>query len=193
MPNPIPTDEELIERARRGERDAFGVLVERYEPKVAATVVGMLGRGADADDVGQETFIRFFGALESFRGESSVGTYLTRIAINQSLKAIRRRRTWSERFLSRDDDRELEHPAVHGGAAIDERERVELVQQALATLPPEHRAVVVLRVMEGYSTKETAEMLGLPQGTVMSRLSRALEKLEPHLVELDPKTDGGIS
>jgi RNA polymerase sigma-70 factor, ECF subfamily len=191
MPNPTPTDEELIERARRGERDAFGLIVERYEPKVAATVVGMLGRGADADDVGQETFIRFFGALDSFRGESSVGTYLTRIAINQALKAIKRRRTWSERFLSRDADRELDHPTVHGAAAIDERERAALVQRALTTLPPEHRAIVVLRVMEGYSTKETAEMLGVPQGTVMSRLSRALEKLEPHLAELDPKTDGG--
>ena len=192
MPNPTPTDEELIERARRGERDAFGVLVERYEAKVAATVVGMLGHGADADDVGQETFIRFFGALDSFRGESSVGTYLTRIAINQSLKAIRRRRTWSERFLSRDGDREIDHPTVHGSVAIDERERATLVQRALTTLAPEHRAIVVLRVMEGYSTKETAEMLGVPQGTVMSRLSRALEKLEPHLAELNPKTDGEL-
>lgn len=192
MPNRRATDEELIERARGGDGEAFGQLVERYEPKVAATVVGMLGRGADADDVGQETFIRFHASLGSFRGDSSVGTWLTRIAINQSLKALKRRRTWAERFFSRDADPAIEPPVASGSATIDERERATLVQQALARLPAEHRAVVVLRVMEGYSTKETAEMLGVPQGTVMSRLSRALEKLEPHLAELNPKIDGGM-
>lgn len=179
MPNGIPTDEQLIERARGGEQEAFRLLVERYEPKVAATVVGMLGSGPDADDVGQETFIRFFRALDAFRGESALGTYLTRIAINQALKALQRRRTWRERFLSRDDaGHEIEQPVAEGSDEVDERERATLVQKALATLPPEQRAVVVLRVMEGYSTKETAEMLGLPQGTVMSRLSRALERLK---------------
>lgn len=192
MPYRTRTDEELIDDARRGGQDAFRAIVERYEPKVAATVVGMLGRGADADDVGQETFIRFFSSIGSFRGDASLGTYITRIAINQALKALKRRRTWSERFLSRDADSTLDQASVNGAAVIADRERITMVQDALATLPPEHRAIVVLRVMEGYSTKETAEMLGLPQGTVMSRLSRALEKLEPHLAELSQKTDGGL-
>ena len=173
------TDEDLIDRARRGDEGAFKRLVERYEGQVAATVIGMLGRGAEADDVGQETFIRFYAALDRFRGEAGVGTYLTRIAINQSLKALKRRQTWRRRFFSRDDEGDpLEEPPIEGDAPIDERERARLVQEALGHLKPEHRAVVVLRMLEGYSTKETADLLGIPQGTVMSRLTRALGKLE---------------
>src|SRR4051794_38893163 len=71
-----PTDQELIGRARTGDERAFRLLVERHEGVVAATVAGMLGRGDDADDVGQETFIRFYRALGDFRGEASVKTYL---------------------------------------------------------------------------------------------------------------------
>ena len=78
------SEDKLLERARQGDERAFRQLVERYEGLVAATVIGMLGPGPDAEDVGQETFIRFNRALKSFRGDSSVGTYLTRIAINQS-------------------------------------------------------------------------------------------------------------
>lgn len=178
-----PTDDELLERARSGDERAFQAIVERYEDRVAATVIGMLGPGREADDVGQETFIRLFRALDSFRGESSVGTYVTRIAINQSLKALKRRRTWRERFFSRDenDDAYFDEPAEEGGQEFDDVERARLVQEALGHLGPEHRAVVVLRMLEGYSTRETADLLGIPEGTVMSRLSRALEKLEQRL------------
>jgi len=153
-------------------------IVERFESKVAATVVGMLGPGPDAEDVGQETFIRFYKAIDKFRGESSLGTYLTRIAINQSLKALKRRASWRDRFLSRDDDAvRLGEPSLDGRNDVDDAQDHRLVHGALARLTPEHRAVAVLRFMEGYSTKETAEILGIPEGTVMSRLSRATDKL----------------
>lgn len=182
MPPAGSTDDELLFRARRNDQDAFRSLVERYEATVAATVVGMLGPGPDADDVGQETFIRFFRSLDVFRGDSSIATYLTRIAINQSLKALKRRSTWTQRFFSRDSiDYDIDDPSIEGASEIDERERAELVRAALTKIPDDHRAVVVLRILEGYSTKETAEMLGVPQGTVTSRLSRALEKLEKSL------------
>jgi len=92
------SDDALIERARDGQAWAFRRLVERYEGRVAATVVGMLGPGGEADDVGQETFIRFYEALDQYRGEAQLGTYLTRIAINQSLKALQRRKRWTDRF-----------------------------------------------------------------------------------------------
>lgn len=175
----LPTDEELLDRARRGDQYAFKLLVERYEGKVAATVISMLGRGPEADDVGQETFIRFFKSLDSFRGEASLGTYLTRIAINQSLKAIKRKQTWTQRFFSRDEGGEnLYEPVADENEPMEEQERSELVQQALQLLNPDHRAVVILRLLEGYSTKETAAILQLPEGTIMSRLSRALAKLE---------------
>ena len=176
------SDEKLIERARGGDGHAFKVLVERYEGMVAATVIGMLGRGPEAEDVGQEAFIRFYGALDRFRGDAAVGTYLTRIAINQSLKAIRKRKGFLGRFSYGETD-EIDVPDLTADVAdrFDENERSDLVHDALGTLPPDQRAVVVLRMLQEYSTKETALMLGVPAGTVMSRLSRALEKLEKAL------------
>jgi RNA polymerase sigma-70 factor (ECF subfamily) len=176
-----PTDADLLARARDGASWAFRRLVERYQDQVAATVVGMLGPGAEADDVGQETFIRFYEAMDQFRGDAELGTYLTRIAINQSLKALNRRKRWYERFWSRDgapDDALPPEPSTEGDDAIDEDERSALVHRALAELSDAHRAVVVLRMLKGYSTRETAEILDIPEGTVMSRLYRATSNLE---------------
>lgn len=154
------------------------MLVERYETKVAATVIGMLGRGPEADDVGQETFIRLYRSLGRFRGDSSLGTYVTRIAINQSLKALEKRRTWRQRFFSpRDDQQYVPEPQADRDTTLEDNERRVLVNRALDLLTPDHRAVVVLRLMEGYSTRETATMLGIPTGTVMSRLKRATDLL----------------
>ena len=92
-----PPDEELLARAGNGDHGAFRMLVERYEGRVAATVIGMLGPGQEADDVGQETFIRLYESLDTFRGDAKLSTYITRIAINQSLKALRRRKRWTRR------------------------------------------------------------------------------------------------
>jgi len=173
-----PTDEELLAGARAGDQRALRQIIERYEGKVAATVVGMLGAGPDAEDVGQETFIRFYRAIDKFRGESSLATYLTRIAINQSLKALKKRRKWHERFLSRDDESlSFSEPGESGEKAIEAVDRQRIVHEALQRLNPDHRAVAVLRFMEGHSTRETAVILGIPEGTVMSRLSRATDKL----------------
>jgi RNA polymerase sigma-70 factor (ECF subfamily) len=182
--SPVPSDQELLERARAGDQDAFRMLVERYEGAVAATVIGMLGPGGDADDVGQEVFLRFYRSIDRFRGDSALKTYLTRIAINLSLNAIKKRRTWLDRFLSRDradDEATLAEPAVEGERIAETRDAAAIVHGGLQKLTPEHRSVVVLRMIEGYSTRETAEILGLPQGTVMSRLKRAMVALETEL------------
>jgi RNA polymerase sigma-70 factor (ECF subfamily) len=170
----VPSDDELLDLARAGDRKAFRLLVERYEPKVAATVIGMLGNVPEADDVGQEVFVRFYRSIDRFRGEASLGTYLTRIAINQSLKAIKRRQSWSSRFSRLDS---VAESRIATDGEVEKVERSELVQRALSQLKPDHRAVAVLRLMEGYSTREVAEILGVPQGTVMSRLSRAVSAL----------------
>jgi len=141
----------------------------------------MLGPGAEADDVGQETFIRFYESLDQYRGDAELGTYLTRIAINQSLKALKKRKRWYERFWSRDADPDAalsREPPVPGEDEIDARDHAELVHRALEHLSDDHRAVVVLRLLDGYSTRETAEMLDIPEGTVMSRLYRATSTLE---------------
>lgn len=176
-------DAELVDKTLHGDDRAFRLLVERYESAVASTVIGMLGPGDEADDVGQETFIRFYRSLKKYRGEASLKTYLTRIAINLSLNALKRRRGFMERFVSRDQaSAPLPEPALNGMAAAESRETEEAVRHAIGQLNPKHRAVVVLRMIDGYSTKEAAEILGVPAGTVLSRLARALEALKPLLL-----------
>mgnify|MGYP001212690204 CR=1 FL=1 len=180
------TDRALTDRAREGDEAAFRTLVTRYEPRVAATVVGMLGPGDEADDVGQETFIRFYQALGKFRGEAALGTYLTRIAMNLSLNAIKRRQKQRWRFWSLDDEEESPaEPSADGRDAQAVQERRMVVQAALDRLKPKFRAVVVLRMLEGYSTKETAGLLGIAEGTVLSRLSRGIKQLKPLLKKED--------
>lgn len=179
-------EQRLVSRARAGDAAAFRELVERYEGLVAATVIGMLGRCPEADDVGQKTFIRFYEALGQYRGEGGVAPYLTRIAVNLSLNEIDRRKRRRKRFTSRDAvDHSAFEPAVDGARDLqrfDERERV---REAIQKLDPIHRSVVVLRMINGYSTKETAELLDVPVGTVLSRLYRAQQRLrellEPYL------------
>ena len=181
-----PSDLELTRRARDGDDHAFRELVERYQGRVAATVIGMLGPGPDAEDVGQETFIRFHAALGRFRGEAALGTYLTRIAINLSLNASKSRQKARWRFRSLDSDDDPAPAPVTDGAALQDRAdtRAE-VQAAVRRLKPDHRAVVVLRMIQGYSTRETAEALGLPEGTVLSRLSRGMANLKGILLQAE--------
>jgi len=182
------SDRHLIDRARAGDERAFRDLVERYEPRVAATVIGMLGAGDDADDVGQETFIRLYRSLERFRGESSLGTYVTRIAINLSLTALKRRKRWTSRFVRQDDrGREFPEASWDPRREQDSEDTARAVRAAVGRLPPNHRSVVVLRMIDGCSTKETAEILGIPVGTVMSRLARAMDRLE---IDMKERQDG---
>ena len=176
-----PSDAELLTRARNGDDQAFRLVVERYEPVVAATVIGMLGRGDDADDVGQETFIRFHRALRDFREDSSLKTYLVRIAMNLSLNALKRRRRGALRFISRDEP-DVSMPEPRTEAIDDEgEERAMIVRRAVEALGPRHQPVVMLRMLQNLSTRETAEALGIPEGTVLSRLSRAMRELSASL------------
>ena len=164
----------LIRRIRDGDGAAFKELVQRHETRVASTVYHMLGRCPEAEDVGQETFIRFYQSLNTFRGDSSVATYLTRIAMNLSLNELKRRRRRNRIFPhSLDSGVDL----AQEGDAFENQETRELLQRALSSLESEFRAVLVLRLVDGYSTRETAEILGIPEGTVLSRLARAQKKL----------------
>ena len=180
------SDEALIDRSRAGDERAFRDLVERYEPRVAATVIGMLGPGDEAEDVGQETFIRLYRALDRFRGDSSLGTYVTRIAINLSLTALKKRKRRISRFVSQDEtERDRPEASWDPRGELERKDDIRRVREAVARLAPNHRAVVVLRMIDGYSTREAAEILGVPVGTVMSRLARAMERLEKDMKESD--------
>ena len=176
------SDQALVAQAREGNRKAFRELVDKYQLPIARTVVSMLGPSSEVDDVVQEVFLKCYETLDRFRGEASFSTYLKKIAINKSLDVLRRRKRFLGRFLSRDDDTyRLPDPALDGRMDYEAGERAEIVHAAIGALPPNHRAVVVLRMIEGYSTEETAELLNLPYGTVLSRLSRAMNKLKATL------------
>lgn len=168
-------DLQIIQKIRKGNTSLFKELIKRYESLVAATVIGMLGKCSEVDDVGQEVFIRFYKALDKFRGESTVGTYLTRIAINLSINELRRRQrrhhfySFSEEGL---DD------IANPGNGKGEQEDKEFVRRAIEKLTPKFRSVIVLRLIDGYSTEETAKILKLPVGTVLSRLARGQQKLK---------------
>lgn len=180
------SDEKLIEATLAGNDNAFKEIVRRYEARVAATVFGMLGKCPEAEDVGQETFIRFYNSLKNFRGDSAVGTYLTRIAINLSLNELKRRKRSSMFFFRKDDGEPFDVPdeTVRSGDFDDK----EIIQQVIRKLEPKFRSVVVLRLLDGYSSEETAQILNIPVGTVLSRLARGQKKLQelltPYLKEL---------
>jgi len=180
MPHVSTTpDDQLIAAARSGSLEAFGKLVERYEGRVASTVIGMVGDCAEADDIGQEVFIRFYHAMGRFRGESKLETYLTRIAINLCLNELKRRKRHQFLFVRSASAPEAE--ASYQDPGHDQHEQKRIVDRALQELKPEFRSVIVLRLIDGYSTEETAHILNIPVGTVLSRLARAQEKLKQHL------------
>lgn len=169
-------DYELVERSRSGDQQAFAEIVRRYKSKIASTVFGMLGKNDEAEDIGQETFIRFFISINNFRGESSLGTYLTRIAINLSLNAIKRKKL--RKFLSFNKMLEEGSDIEDTGQVNRDKDQDEIIHKAIEKLNPKHRAVIVLRLIDEYSTEETAKILNIPVGTVLSRLARAQDKLK---------------
>jgi len=145
-------------------------------------VIGMLGYCPETEDIGQETFIRFYQSLDKFRGEASIGTYLIRIAINLSLNEIKRRQRRRKLFFSNSEEKIEKIPNKDNDQK--NKEMKEIVQMGLQKLEPKLRSVIVLRLIDGYSTKETAKILNLPLGTVLSRLARAQMKLKEILTPL---------
>jgi len=179
------SEQELVETARRGDEQAFREIVRRLEGRVAATVIGMLGPGPEADDVGQEAFVRLYRALPKFRGDSTLASYVTRIAINLCRNEWQRRKRRSDIFV-RDESSHSENVPGPAGDAESLPER-DLVRRALLQLSSEYREVIVLRLMDGFSTREAAGILDVPEGTLTSRLARGQMKLrailEPMLKE----------
>jgi len=177
-------DAVLVAAAADGDRRAFKELMDRYIDDVSRTVAGMLGAGQEVDDIVQDAFIRLYRALPTFRGDASVKTYVTRIAINRSLDELRarKRRRWLRPWEEVDGRDDLAGDRV-ASDDTESSDRDRVLRQAIDTLPAAQRAVVVLRMIEEYSTEETADILGIAYGTVLSRLKRGLDKLKETLSE----------
>ncbi len=185
-------ERELVASCRTGDAQAFARLVKLHETMVVNLSARLLGDVEEARDVAQEVFLQVHKRLAAFEGRSSLKTWIYRIAVNQ---CHNRRRFWHRRRRDREtplDERLLPAPLAPGarpggGDPFEEAvraERARTVQAALLELRFEHRLVLVLREVEGLSCEEVAAALGVPEGTIKSRLSRAREAMRLRLAGL---------
>jgi RNA polymerase sigma-70 factor (ECF subfamily) len=187
-------DEALLERARRGDRDAFGQLVERHQDGLYTMALRMLGRPEDAADVVQETFLRAYVNLPRLQ-PASVRGWLFRVAVNAGHDIQRRsvRRPTSALEDSEGKILDLPDPGLGPEATVEARDRARVVRDAILALPIEYREAVVLRDVNELSYEEMAVALRVPLGTVKSRLSRARAMLATALrgsTALFPASEG---
>lgn len=182
---PGPTDTELVERFRDGDRDAFSEIVLRYQDRVYTLCHRWLGDPQTAEETAQDVFLALFRSLASFRGESRLSTFIFRVAVNhcKNKRLHRARRAYGRHDPlgpAADPDMPERDVAGDGPApdrGVDVREAETLVAEALAELDEDHRQIVVLRDVEDLSYDEIADILELPRGTVKSRLHRARAEL----------------
>lgn len=172
----LHSDNELIEACLNGEQQAFAVLVDRYKNNVATVILNMTADRDLTAELAQQTFIRLYRFLNKYRSEASLKTFVIRIAINLTLNELKRR--------GKRNYEQLEGLGDQLSVSTTFNEEREMINKALQQLKPEHRSVITLRHIEGYSTKECAEMLEIPEGTVLSRLSRAIDAFRTELKKL---------
>jgi RNA polymerase sigma-70 factor (ECF subfamily) len=175
-------DRALVERCQAGELAAFEPLVEKYRQRVWRLAYNVLRDREEAWDVAQEGFIRAYQALPSFRGQSAFYTWLFRIVMNVAADRARQRAARGRAFgTERVPEEEWERMMADQGRAPDDAaaqtEERERIDRALGTLSEDHRAIIMLSDLEGLSYREIAEVLGIPMGTVMSRLHNARKRL----------------
>jgi len=175
------SDESLVNASLQGDEKAFEVLVNRYKKMVARTVKGILGDSVYSEDIGQEVFVKLYYSLSDFRGDAKLATYIQKIAVNLTLNELKRRKRFFSLFTHKPDN-ELYEYDIAGDDVENKYDAKATVEKALNALEPKFRTVVVMRMLQGYSTKETAKILELPLGTVLSRLSRAQEQLKKYLI-----------
>ena len=178
----------LVSQAREGDKGAFGELVRRYEGKIFRLAQHVTQNREDAEDVLQETFMKAYEHLDQFKGDSKFYTWIVRIAVNQALMKLRRRKT--DKTVSIDETIDTgEDTVVREIAAWDENPEQQfsrdelggILDTAVRSLEPLYRSVFVLRDIEELSTEETAEALGLSVPAVKSRLLRARLQLREKL------------
>ncbi len=170
-------DGELLSRCRAGDQEGFRELVEQHHERVYRVAFALLGNDGDAQEVEQEAFVKAWRSLDGFRGDASIGTWLTRIAMNAARDHLRRRRArgvW-HRLL------ELRVGAQSSDGGLDGLAERERIQQAVRRLSPPLRDAIVLRYSAQLSTREIAAALGCPEGTVKSRINAGLAKLRDTL------------
>ncbi len=175
----------LIKRAAKGDSDAFEALIRAHESRMYAVTLRMCGSREDAQDCLQEAMVRIYRALDSFRGQSSFGTWVYRITMNTCLDELRRRKVRQSTSLDAmletgwsptDDTNTPEKNSLRS-------EQRRSIEKAIGTLPEDMKAAVVLRDIQGFSYEEIAKILSANVGTIKSRISRGREKLREALLK----------
>ncbi|RPK94222.1 MULTISPECIES: RNA polymerase sigma factor SigM [Streptomyces] len=194
VPPEAPSDSELLAQHVAGDPDAFGELVRRHRDRLWAVALRTLGDREEAADAVQDALVSAFRAAHTFRGQSAVTTWLHRITVNACLDRVRKA---ASRKTSPVDDAErldqlLEPHESAEAPAVRKDLRLQL-QEALATLPAEQRAALVLVDMQGYPVAEAASILEVPTGTVKSRCARGRARLAPLVRHLRAGTGGQAS
>ena len=179
------SDWELVQRSRDGEAGAFRELFERYHRGLLAVATGLTGNPEDAADVVQETFVRAHRHLGSFLGESSVYTWLYRIATNAAIDFRRRQSRRADALGEPIDENYADADrTVEPGRELDRKHIGRRIFESLGELTPEHKAAIILREIEGLSYEEISRVMQCSKGTVMSRLHYARKKLQAKLKDL---------
>jgi RNA polymerase sigma-70 factor (ECF subfamily) len=190
---PAAEDHELVLAARKGDRDAFRMLFERYHRRAYALALGVLRNPDDALDVVQDAFIKAHKYLDKFEGNSSFYTWLYRIVMNLAIDHIRKHQRVKPVELdeARLDEESSDQggllPRILGGnpgRALMDKEIRKRIDAALGELSDNHRAVLVMRELEGLSYEEMAQAMGCSKGTIMSRLFHARRNMQKRLLDL---------
>src|SRR6266853_4019013 len=185
---PVSEEMQLVRAAKQGDDKAFEELVRRYDRNVFRIAQHITQNREDAEDVVQDAFLKAYGNLNQFQEQSKFYTWLVRIAVNEALMKLRRRRP--ERMVSLDEEVKTEDDSVPREVAdwspnpeqqYNQAELKEILSKTIQGLPPSFRTVFVLRDVEGLSTEETAEALDLSIPAVKSRLLRARLQLRERL------------
>ncbi len=193
------SDEELVRRIRAGETGAFAAVMQRYNQRLYRVARAMVRDDGEAEDVVQAAYLRAFAALPGFRGEAALGTWLTRIVLNEAFGRVRGRRPTDELVVLETQDRDararlIMFPGVNvpadPEAAAAQAEIRRLLENAIDTLPDPFRLVFVMRELEEMSVEETSAQLGIRPETVKTRLHRARRLLR---AELDGRLSSALS
>ncbi len=186
---------ELIEQCKAGDIQAFEKLVDLYERDAYNIAYRFIGNHEDACDISQEAFIRVYRGIKGFKGKASFRTWLYRIIANLCYDELRKRRH-PVTSIERSDGTSMYHEIPDPGPGPEDRmesmELQEVLQQALSGLSEGHRMIIILRDIEGLSYGEIGKILGIPMGTVKSRISRARAELKVALSERVRGVEGGL-
>jgi RNA polymerase sigma-70 factor (ECF subfamily) len=183
----VQTEKLLLEQIRAGRTEPFEALVRHHSPRVLRLAIRLAGHRAEGEEIAQEAFLRLYTGIHSFRGDSSVGTWLYRTVTRLAIDHLRRERLRRRIFFFRRDEEEedpadfVPDPAPSPSDRVLANESLRSLARALARLPARQRAVFVLRHQEELQLKEIAGLLGLEEGTVKAHLHRAVTRLRQEL------------